>query len=531
MAANGSANAQSFVMTQIGADRFLDDASDLDYGPDDYLWVSERDLGQLVRIDPETGARDNLIKISAVYSEGRQTGLLGFTFHPDFAGGMPYVYLSYTFRPGADLYQRIVRYTFDEDGTNGFLLDPLTLIDSLPASNDHNSGRLIFGPDGKLFYTIGDQGGNQGRNYCNQILSQVLPTQMEVDARNWAHYPGKVLRINTDGSIPDDNPVINGVRSHVYSYGHRNAQGLLFGSNGLLYSSEHGPDTDDELNVISGGMNYGWPRVVGFQDDQAYDYCDWSTATDCATLTYDKFSCPDGATFLEENTLTDTNYRDPLFAMFAVADDYDYNDPRCSDSWMCRPNVAPSSLGIYEGDGIPGWDNSLLVTSLKRGRVYRLQLDESGARIVGDTTQHFYTSNRYRDIAAGPDGKSFYIITDPSGNTSDASGVNRSSGLANPGTILKFSLDESTSTNVVGAETSLRVWPNPATDELYVELDAAVTASSRAELINVKGQVISLRQNLAAGVNQLPLGSLPAGVYTLKVFVDGGFMVRRVVVR
>jgi hypothetical protein len=146
---------------------------------------------------------------------------LGFTLHDDLLGDKPYVYLSYTYRPGANPSQRIVRYAFSVTGANGTLAEPLVLLDSLPASNDHNSGRMVFGPDQKLYHTIGDQGGNQGRNYCKQVLSQVLPSQEEINQRDWRHYPGKTLRINTDGSIPDDNPEIAGVRSHVFSYGHR----------------------------------------------------------------------------------------------------------------------------------------------------------------------------------------------------------------------------------------------------------------------------------------------------------------------
>src|SRR3954469_18817856 len=75
-----------------------------------------------------------------------------------------------------------------------------------------------------------------------------------------------------DGSIPSDNPVIAGVRSHVYSYGHRNPQGLVFGPDGKLYESEHGPNTDDEINLIRAGGNYGWPYVAGYRDDQSYAF-------------------------------------------------------------------------------------------------------------------------------------------------------------------------------------------------------------------------------------------------------------------
>jgi len=119
----------------------------------------------------------------------------------------------------------------------------------MPASNDHNSGRLIFGPDLKLYYSFGDQGYNQFGNACLSILAQNLPNS----AADYANYPGKILRINTDGSVPVDNPVLAGVQSHVYTYGHRNPQGLVFAQDGTLYSSEHGAKVDDELNKIIPG--------------------------------------------------------------------------------------------------------------------------------------------------------------------------------------------------------------------------------------------------------------------------------------
>ncbi|MEM9258208.1 MAG: glucose/sorbosone family PQQ-dependent dehydrogenase, partial [Bacteroidota bacterium] len=373
-----SAQDETFTMTSVGNNNFLNTPWDLHYGPDDFLWVTEREAGRVVRVNPETGERDELLQLTNFFVGSRQDGLLGMAIPDSLLSDDPFVYLSYTYEVNGDERQRLARYTYTIDGGNGTLADPLTLIENLPASNDHNSGRLILGPDDKLYYTIGDQGGNQNRNYCNPILSQVLPTQEEVDQQDWSNYPGKLLRLNTDGSIPDDNPTFGGVRSHIYTIGHRNAQGIVFGSNGLLYSDEHGPNTDDEVNLITAGKNYGWPVVVGFQDDQAYDYCNWSTADDCDGENYSNGSCPASATLVEESTLTDSTYQEPMYSMFAVLDDYDYNNPICQNAYTCRPNVAPSSIGIYESDAIPSWKNSLLVTSLKRGQVYRLQLDEAG---------------------------------------------------------------------------------------------------------------------------------------------------------
>jgi len=395
---------------------------------------------------------------------------------------------------------------------------PVTLLDNLPASNDHNSGRLVFGPDGKLYYTIGDQGNNQNSNYCRPILSQFLPTQEEVDQQDWTNYPGKVLRLNTDGSIPTDNPILAGVQSHIYSYGHRNAQGLIFGSNGSLYADEHGPNSDDEVNMIQAGKNYGWPNVVGYQDDQLYDYCNWSSAANCASLNYSYTSCPPNATFLEESSFAAANYQDPLFALFAVTDDYNYNNPACDNAWICRPNVAPSSIAIYENEVIPSWQNSLLIVSLKRGRVYRLKLDEDGTAVVGDTTQLFYTQNRYRDLVVAPDGKSFFLITDQTGNTAGPSGLTVTNNLQNPGAILKFTLQEPVAVGDQAQEPFLRIWPNPVAQVLHIELKPDSESDCRAELINAAGQVVCTVTNLQPGLNELRVADFPAGVYFLRLY-------------
>ncbi len=106
-------------------------------------------------------------------------------------------------------------------------------------------------------------------------------------AQEWGAYQGKVLRMNPDGSIPEDNPEINGVRSHIFTYGHRNPQGLEVGPNGDLYVAEHGPSSDDEVSRLQAGGNFGWPYVSGLQDDQAYQYVNWSAAENCEELEYD----------------------------------------------------------------------------------------------------------------------------------------------------------------------------------------------------------------------------------------------------
>jgi len=111
---------------------------------------------------------------------------------------------------------------------------------------------------------VGDQGNNQFGNACDSIEAQYSPTTAQLSSGDLRRYAGKILRMNLDGAIPSDNPLINGVRSHVFSYGHRNPQGLAFErdknneliANGILYESEQGPATDDEVNIIEGGKNY-----------------------------------------------------------------------------------------------------------------------------------------------------------------------------------------------------------------------------------------------------------------------------------
>lgn len=511
------AQAPRFVMTQIGGNNLVDNPNDLNYGPDGLLWVSERERGVIVRINPDNGARDELVTIPNVLSSSRQEGLMGFTFHKDFATN-PFVYLTYTRLEQDVKLQRLARYTFSETGGDGLLDNPVIILDNLPATNDHNSARLVFGPDSKLYYSIGDHGNNQGRNYCNEIRAQFLPSQAEVDAQDWVNYPGSILRINVDGSIPMDNPILNGVRSHIFSYGHRNPQGLSFSESGKLYSSEHGPETDDEINLITSGKNYGWPIVVGFKDDQAYDYCNWSMAPDCENLSFDVFNCPPNTPQVEENTMTDSNYTEPLASLFAVTDDYDFNDPRFESSYWARPNVAPPSIEVYESDAIPSWKGSLLIPSLKRGRIYRMKLNADGTAVESDTIQHFYTPNRYRDIAIDPDGKSFYIVTDESGNVSDLSGMRRATpNRRNPSAILKFTLDESSSTRDLKDSDVFRVWPNPTIDQLNVDLLINSNKPIRAILLNMTGQAVSQGRELKVGNNKIHLESLSVGSYVLHI--------------
>ncbi|MFC0341383.1 glucose/sorbosone family PQQ-dependent dehydrogenase [Paracoccus niistensis] len=418
------------------------------WGPDDMLWVTERSAGRVSRINPETGEKTELLRIDDVLSDAQHQGLLGMALHPDLlkGDGNNYVYLYHTYDSTPDNGDdqdapraKIVRVAYDEAA--GTLGEPTELISGIPAGNDHNGGRLKIGPDGMLYATLGEQGANQFGNWCKPIEAQRLPTAEEVGAEDWSAYKGKTLRMNLDGSIPEDNPEIEGVRSHVFTYGHRNPQGIVFGPDGTLYQSEHGANADDEINILEGGINFGWPHVAGFRDNQAYVYANWSEAPNCEDLTWtnlmDEESLPDEVPF-EKETDWDGDFAEPLKTLFTVPNGYDFEDEACGDLFfICRPGVAPSSIDYYPEDGpIPGWGPSLLVTTLKNGAVYRLLLTGDGQGIR-DIDRLFGTVNRYRDLAIAPDNRTICVATDAGGiaRGADAGATDK---LANPGSILVF---------------------------------------------------------------------------------------------
>ncbi|MEX1113270.1 MAG: PQQ-dependent sugar dehydrogenase [Patescibacteria group bacterium] len=171
-------------------------------------------------------------------------GLQGMTLDPDFEENR-FVYLYVSEGSGDDLTNRVVRYRLTDDDR---LADPRVLLDDIPGNNNHNGGRLRFGPDGKLYVTTGDA--------QNPDLAQ-----------SQGSLAGKILRMNPDGSAPADNPFGN----LAWSYGHRNPQGLAWSEDGRLFSTEHGPSGEfglccrDELNRIERGGNYGWPLITGNQ--------------------------------------------------------------------------------------------------------------------------------------------------------------------------------------------------------------------------------------------------------------------------
>ena len=306
------------------------------YGPDQQLWVTERG-GKISRVNPQTGAVTLLHNISEVVSNG-EGGLLGMVLDPNFATN-PYVYVVYNYGSGSNYREKVVRFTYG----NGALTAPFTIIDQIPASSIHNGSRLMISKDQKLFITTGD-----ASNAAN--------------AQNKNSLSGKILRLNLDGSIPADNPIAN---NPLWSFGHRNPQGLIQVGD-KIYASEHGPNNDDEINLILKGRNYGWPNVEGF----------------C--------NLPAEQSFCAANDVVE-----PLFA------------------WT--PTIATASLSYYNSDYIPQWKNSLLLLSLKGTKLTQLSLNTAGDKIEG--TKDFLVNQfgRLRAICQSPEGK-LYLTTSNGGD-------------------------------------------------------------------------------------------------------------------
>jgi glucose/arabinose dehydrogenase len=220
------------------------------------------------------------------------------------------------------------------------------------ASNLHFGGRLVFGRDGTLFVTLGDRSIVEGRMQA-QRLDGLL---------------GKIVRINSDGSVPSDNPFVGkeGVRPEIWSYGHRNIQAAaLHPATGELWEAEHGTRGGDELNISRKGLDYGWPTI-------AY-----------------------GIEYRGEPITGGIQQKEGM------------EQPR----YYWDPVIAPSGMVFYTGDLFPAWKNSLFIGGLGSLNLVRLSLD--GERIAGEERllQDQPQRERIRDVVQGPEG-ALYLLTD-----------------------------------------------------------------------------------------------------------------------
>lgn len=210
---------------------------------DGRLFFTER-VGRVRVIENGVLLEQPVITLEPPFVSSGEGGLLGIALDPDFTQNHN-IYIMHTYEDGNQMYNRVVRL---KEENNQAVIDRV-ILDKIPGRMSHNGGRIKIGPDQKLYITTGDAG--------YRLLAQ------EVDS-----LVGKILRINLDGSIPSDNPFEN---SPVYSYGHRNPQGITWNSNGIMYASEHGQSAYDEINIIQPGMNYGWPLLQGDETAEGFE--------------------------------------------------------------------------------------------------------------------------------------------------------------------------------------------------------------------------------------------------------------------
>ena len=319
---------QLHVETVLGD---LDTVWDMIWAPDGSMWFSER-AGRISRFDLAERTRTVVGEIPNVLESG-EAGLMGVALHPDFPN-TPMVYAVHSYDTGRGIGNRLVRMRFED----GSLSSPEALFNGWAGRRNHDGSRIVFGPDGFLYITMGDAG--------NRPVSQDLSS-----------LNGKILRLTAEGEPAPGNPF----GDHIWSFGHRNPQGLVFHPNGMLYSAEHGQRDEDELNLIEPGRNYGWPTLEGF----------------CST--------PQEEAYCAENDVVE-----PLHA------------------WS--PTVGIGGAEVYVGDAIEGWDGDLLAVSLRGEALYHIGLSEDGRKAVSIETILEGEYGRLRDVLVGPDGE-VYIAT------------------------------------------------------------------------------------------------------------------------
>lgn len=276
-----------------------------------------------------------------------QGGLLEVALHPQFVQNR-FIYLTYS-KPGdRGATTALARGRFDGTALTG--VQDLFVADAWNTGGPHYGSKLAFGPDGMLYMTVGERG-------------------IRERAQDPSNHHGKILRLRDDGTVPPDNPFVGraGFRPEIYSYGHRNPQGLaVHPDTGQLWATEHGPQGGDELNLIQAGKNYGWPLVT-FGREYSGDL------------------------------ITNETFRAEMEPPVTV--------------WV--PSIALSGMVFYTGDRLPGWKGDVFVGGLAGFQVHRVVFASGGPR--GREPLLTELRLRIRDVRQGPDGY-LYLATDANPN-------------------------------------------------------------------------------------------------------------------
>ncbi len=318
--------------------------------PDGRLLIVERP-GRLRLVEADGTLREAPVEGLPPFVVRGQAGLLDLLLHPDFAtNGVLFFSCSGADGEGANgegALTEIYRARFEGnrvvDATRIFKPDAA----QYTPGPLHFGSRLAFGPDGFLYFTIGDRG------------------VME-NAQDFGNVKGKIHRIHPDGRVPEDNPFVDqaGVEPTIWSYGHRNAQGLAFQpATGQLWATEHGPKGGDELNLIGKGKNYGWP-VISYG------------------VNYDG------------KLITDKREQEGM--------------EQPVHQWT--PSIAVCGIDFYRGNSFPEWEGDLLVTSLAHQKFIRLVLKEDK---VWTHEILFAGKGRLRDVYVSDDGEVYVVLDQP----------------------------------------------------------------------------------------------------------------------
>jgi len=438
LAGNFVCHGQTTMMvgnTEVDVDTVitgLDIPWEIIYGADNHIWTTER-KGIISRINPETGVKSVILNLTSSVFQQSESGLLGMALHPDFPNTAE-VFLAYTYGSFNTIRERFVKYTYN----GSTLTNPVILIDDITGNTTHIGARFQFLPDNTILVSTGDA--------QNTSLPQNLNS-----------LSGKILRMNTDGTIPSNNP---DPTSYVYSYGHRNVQGMCLAPNGLIYLSEHGASSDDEFQLLEPGRNYGWPNVEGF--------CDLTS---------------------EQSFCNANNVKEPLTV------------------WT--PTIAPSDLLWYENPNFPELDGKMLMTVLKEKKLIALELSADGTEYIAQA--HYLTNQfgRLRDICIGPE-KEIFLATN---------GASWSNTNPNTHSIIRLKVTTSVSLNE-DIESKMKIYPNPTDDFLNVCITAH-NLNSSAEVTDFSGRLIKSFKMESLN-SSIDLSGLAKGSYYLKLTSEEG---------
>jgi glucose/arabinose dehydrogenase len=313
--------------------------------PDESILITERP-GRVRMVRDGQLVPAPIEGVPPVYARG-QGGLLDVALDPEFASNR-LIYLSYAAEGDGGNSTRVARAILGDRRLEN--LEVIFMAQPLVRASKHFGSRLAVDRAGHLFITVGERG--QGER-----------------AQDLGDHNGTVIRLRLDGSVPEDNPFVGtaGARPEIFSYGHRNAQGMaIHPETGIPWLHEHGARGGDEINVVRPGVNYGWPVI---------------------TYGIDYSGAPIGEGTHKKGMAQPIYY------------------------WV--PSIAPSGLAFYEGDAFPEWRGDLFVGALRSELLARLELD--GERVVAEERLLEGAIGRIRDVEVGPDGYLYLLTDEPDG--------------------------------------------------------------------------------------------------------------------